>query len=57
MFDPEEDEKKDELVGDWNQFKEFDCGRWILRAQKNLSDGLFPVGNRGKQFVRLKQIH
>ncbi|EFA04883.1 hypothetical protein TcasGA2_TC014944 [Tribolium castaneum] len=49
IFDPEVEDKTDEIAGDWNEFKEFDRGKWILRSVRNLRDGLFPVCNRGKQ--------
>ncbi|XP_044260521.1 uncharacterized protein LOC123008654 [Tribolium madens] len=49
IFDPEIEDKPDEIAGDWNEFKEFDHGKWILRSVRNFRDGLFPIVNRGKQ--------
>lgn len=48
--DPEAEEK-DEALGDWNDFIEYDRCRWILRGTKTMADSLYPECNRGKQEI------
>jgi hypothetical protein len=56
IFDPEVEDPRDEFAGDWNEFKEVDYGKWILRSVRNLNDELFPEVNRGKQEIPMCMV-
>ncbi|RZC38818.1 uncharacterized protein BDFB_004743, partial [Asbolus verrucosus] len=56
IYDPENEDRKDEFVGDWNGFREVDYGKWILRSVRNYKDDLFPGCNRGRQEVAMCMV-
>lgn len=53
VYDPESGPKETNHDGDWYNFKEVTHGQWILRATSSMREIIFPICNRGRQYIAI----